>query len=358
MDHSSYSVLDRYIHRIAFGSSIFQEVLADIEATLYAKAWENFEASKPVFITSLPRAGTTILLESLSRLPEVSTHQYSDMPFVMTPVLWEKLSGRFRQSREKVERAHGDGIKINENSPEAFEEVFWLRYFPEHYQSGKIRLWNDSVKLSIKNKLQEHMGKIIFLRNPDLEKTGRYVSKNNGNVARVSCLLKMFPNATILVPVRDPVGHAYSLYKQHNNFIELHKVNSFSKKYMGDIGHFEFGELHRPVAFPKLNEYLSGFSPDNINYWLAYWVAAYQYLDSIDGVTFISHRRLCNSGAQGFKKLANVLELKADAGDIDSAAGLFNHVSESESKLCSFDASLLEQAKLIFNRLDGKCLLK
>ena len=61
----SYSVLDRLIHRLAFATRGIQLTAADIEIALYGKAFRGVQVERPIFITSLPRAGTTLLLEML-----------------------------------------------------------------------------------------------------------------------------------------------------------------------------------------------------------------------------------------------------------------------------------------------------
>ena len=60
----SYTFLDRVIHRIAFLSPAVQLTAADIEKAIFAAAYRDVTISRPVFITSLPRAGTTVLLEN------------------------------------------------------------------------------------------------------------------------------------------------------------------------------------------------------------------------------------------------------------------------------------------------------
>ena len=69
-----YSGLDRLLHRLAFTGVHVQRAAAEIEERCLAGAWSQAGPPRPVFITSLPRAGTTILLEAFARLPNVATH--------------------------------------------------------------------------------------------------------------------------------------------------------------------------------------------------------------------------------------------------------------------------------------------
>jgi len=104
---------------------------------------DDVEVEAPIFITSLPRAGTTILLAALNSVPQLATHLYRDMPFVMAPLLWSRLSGRFRKQAVLQERAHGDGIAIGYDSPEAFEEVIW-----RSRDNRELRLFTTTIPTS------------------------------------------------------------------------------------------------------------------------------------------------------------------------------------------------------------------
>src|SRR5690606_32429756 len=88
-------------------------------------------------------------------------------------------------------------------------------------------------------------------------KANCYCSKNNANIARLSYLLKTFPECRIVVPIRRPESHAASLLRQHQNFLKLQADDNFVLRYMRDIGHFEFGQIHKPIQFPgfKLEQY-------------------------------------------------------------------------------------------------------
>ena len=60
---------------------------------------------------------------------------YADMPFVLYSNLWSKIS--FNKNSKYTERAHGDGIKVSTESPEAFEEVFWKTF--EHENEEELK---------------------------------------------------------------------------------------------------------------------------------------------------------------------------------------------------------------------------
>jgi len=60
-------------------------------------------------------------LNALSALPAMCVHTYRHMPFVLCPLLWHRVSRGLRQESKLSERAHGDGLLVGFDSPEAFE---------------------------------------------------------------------------------------------------------------------------------------------------------------------------------------------------------------------------------------------
>lgn len=345
------------LHRLAFSRLGLQDLLIDVEEKFFAGQWEGARAERPIFITSLPRAGTTIVLEALHRLPGVATHTYRDMPFVLTPVLWARLAGRFQRRSARSERAHGDGLAINEDSPEAFEEVLWQKYYPHKY-SNRIALWRlQDADAAFTQFFHRHMQKIVALRQPRHLADGRYVSKNNGNIARVELLHGLFPEAGIIVPLRHPVEHAISLWRQHENFTGQHAADPFVKKYMADIGHFEFGALHRPVDFPGLDGLRGDSGPETLDYWLAYWISAFQHLSALRGIDFISYEVLCAGADRGVARLCEHLGIGASQAEIAAAASVFRRPSAPRKEGMQADAALEGQAMALHESLSKRCLI-
>lgn len=348
----NYSLLDRLLHRVAFSTPAVQLTAADFEKSIFGSIYEKFNAEKPIFITSLPRAGTTLMLEVLHQFPSLATHTYRDMPFVMAPVLWSRFSSAFRQQAVSRERAHGDGMKFGYDSPEAFEEILWRTFWPEKYNDTGIALWHaDDFKEEACIFFTEHMKKIIALRRPGREFDGRYVSKNNGNIARLEIIGRMFPEAKILVPIRYPLEHAASLLRQHRNFLNMHKKEVFIRRYMADIGHYEFGELHRPIGFLGTDKLLFKWNPIEINYWLAYWITAFEHILAIrDKVIITSYEVLCADGRQGLAKICAQLEIPKE-GMLDTAASIFKAPSSPRSNKIEFDHKLRGRAVELYNAL-------
>jgi hypothetical protein len=350
----NYSALDRLLHWVAFSTPSIQMTAADIEKSVLGSVYESVVVEKPIFITSLPRAGTTLMLEALHRFPSLATHTYRDMPFVMAPILWSRLSSAFHKRVEPSERAHGDGMQFDYDSPEAFEDILWRAFWPEKYSDTNIALWvADDVKDDARAFFIEHMKKIIALRRPDRMSDGRYISKNNGNIGRLDLIGRMFPDAKILVPVRNPFEQAVSLLRQHRNFIELHKSEAFTRRYMADIGHYEFGDLHRPIAFLGINEHLFNRNPLEIDYWLAYWIAAFEYVvERLDKVTLISYEATCADSMLSLTDICAQLEIPEE-GMLDTVASIFKAPSSPRADKTEFDHKLRGRAEELYEALIG-----
>ena len=112
------------------------------------------------------------------------------MSFILTPLLWERFSSRFRQTDVPRERAHGDGMLVSIDSPEAFEEVVWKTFWKKHYKKDRIIPWSDNNDDDFSDFLHSHLRKIVTLRSKDSTSSFRYISKNNLNIARIELLLQ------------------------------------------------------------------------------------------------------------------------------------------------------------------------
>lgn len=341
---SAYSSTDQLVHKLAFSGPGIQLTAADIEDRLFAKKIGEVEDQPPIFITSLPRAGTTILLTALNELPGLATHLYRDMPFVMAPLLWSKVNRMFTKQGEMTERAHGDGIKIGYDSPEAFEEIIWRAFWPTKYKDNSIALWHADDNLPEATEFfRKHFRKIITLRTGG---KGRYISKNNNNIARLGLLPKMFPGAHLVVPLREPAEHAASLLRQHKNFLNQHNNDPFIERYMRDIGHLEFGRLHTPFAFPSFDPMTS--LPEETDYWLDYWIAAFQMvLEQADRLIFVTHDKLG-------KRPEVVMQALCERMSLDPArVDLAKHIRPIQNKVKEdmFDAKKLAKANEIYDTL-------
>lgn len=315
-----YGALDRLLHRVAFSSVPLQKVLADVEDRVFSVSTDPAPPPRPVFITALPRAGTTLLLHILAAAPDFATQCYRDMPFLFIPLLWSRFPRRFRMSAERRERAHGDGVEVGFDSPEAFEEALWHAFWPEKFARDHIEPWQaDDRKAEFEDFFFRHMRKVIAVRGEG--RTGRrphrYLSKNNGNIARLALLPVLFPDCRIVVPVRNPFSHARSLQRQHHRFRKLHASDPFARRYMTALGHFEFGADLRPIGFaPRTGD------PDSIGFWLHYWLAVHRAIGdaTAENIVMVDYDLLCADPSRSLHALCDALDVDVTAG-MRAAAG-------------------------------------
>lgn len=355
----AYSPLDRLLHRLAFRFVGLQVSLADIEDRLFERETRGIKAVRPVFVTALPRAGTTMLLNLLVETGEFASHTYQDMPFVMCPLLWQGIAGAFQKNTAVRERAHGDGLLVGLRSPEAFEEMIWRYFWGDHYLPDRIRPWASCDDSEFLTFLTSHMRKIVALRRRENGKAFRYVSKNNGNIARVGAIARSLPDSLVLVVFREPAQHCASLLRQHISFSKMQAEDDFVREYMLGIGHYDFGAELRPIDFDGWLETSRDADRTRLEFWLNYWVAAYRYVESsVDGnrVVLLSYDRLASDPAQSLAKLANKLGL-GDAAALEGQAALLRTGRTHAPDLSEVPESILEEAYALHDRLLGRSLI-
>jgi hypothetical protein len=218
--------------------------LGNLETRAVADKIAPIRIRQPIYVTGLARAGSTLLLEVLAEHPATATHQYQDYPPVYTPYWWNWFLGFMPQDQaEPVERAHQDRIQITPKSPEAMEEVLWMTFFPTiHDPATSNVLDHRTEQPAFEAFYRDHIRKLLLVRGGR-----RYLAKANYNVTRLEYLLKLFPDARFVVPIRDPVHHIASLQKQHRLFCRGETQNPRAMEHMRRVGHFEFGLDRRPI---------------------------------------------------------------------------------------------------------------
>lgn len=349
---NSYSALDQALHRMSFKTYATQVSVAKVEDKLFYKQFSRFRVDKPVFITALPRAGTTLLLECLAGVPEFAAHCYRDMPFVLIPCFWNSYSRIFQRRVESRERAHGDGMQVSVDSPEALEEVIWETFWEKHYKPDRIIPWGLEQKKDFNDFFRSHMRKIIFLRRPEYVGFTRYISKNNANIARTATLRKSFPDSVLIVPFRNPLHHAASLLQQHLNFLKIHETDPFSVEYMKAIGHYDFGKNLCPIDFDNWLDRRQSEDSKSLTFWLEYWVACYQHLleNNYYGIHFLDYDMLCEDPKKGLGYITEIVESNSPDTIIDKAS-LIGKPRPKQIDTTFVTKSLLQQVKDIHEQL-------
>jgi hypothetical protein len=354
-----YSALDRLLHNLAFSTRKAQIGMADLEDVIFRDRLARQELDRPLFITALPRAGTTLLLELCVGSGTFASHTYRHMPFMLIPMLWNRFSQGFRRFDAPRERAHGDGMLVNVDSPEAFEEMAWIAFWPKRYQRNRIVPWREEEDSGFQEFLNNHFKKIVALSakaddglSDRSHSPLRYASKNNLNIARITWLARHFRDALFVIPFRDPLQQCASLCRQHLNFLEIHRRDPFAKRYMKGIGHFEFGANLRPVNFDGWLDSSQHRDPRELGFWLAYWRAAYRSLlaEATERVRFVNYDALCADPRSGLEQIAQFIQVEHKDAFLAQTERIYAP-SSHDIDCALLDDTMVEEAKALHAQL-------
>ena len=355
---SDYRVVDQLLHHVAFETPMFHRALASLDEDMHASTLKDTPLDRPVFVTALPRAGTTLVLELLHGTGEFASFTYRQMPLVTAPLLWQRVSGRFQRSGDKRERAHKDGIQIDFDSPEAFEEVFWLAHMKKRIVDRFTLnpVGADDLSAEFREGFGSLMRRLVALHGSD-PAARRYLSKNNVNFSRVAALRSVCEDAVVVVPFRHPLEHIRSLASQHDRFEATHADDPFSKSYMKWIGHYDFGANFRPIDIRGRYRGLRARAEPDLDFWLEYWCDCYEYcLDELDGdVHLVDFDGLCKRSEASLAALADVVGLTSP----DKLLAAASTVRQPGSKRVGADAvsaENLDRAFAIHERLEQRAI--
>lgn len=347
----NHNKIDQLVHNIFFINKNFQLFFYNLEKFFYKKTITVEQ--EPIFISTLARGGSTALLNAIYSIPQVNSHTYKSMPLILSPRLSRIIFIFLNNRKFKVERAHKDGHLINQNSPEAFEEVIWKFFFKEKINEKYISSINSDYKnINFEDFFKNHINSVALLNEKVLFRENdfppRYCSKNNSNISRILYLKKIFPKCKILVIVRDPISHSSSLLNQHINFIKLQKENPFVLKYMDDIGHYDFGLNYKTISFEK--KFFSKYKLDSINYWLDYWCYIFgNILNFKNSINIILLEDLLNDPNRTMKKLLKIVNL--DVSDSKDYKKFFDKKNIQFKFQNKIEKSLLLKANKIYTSL-------
>jgi hypothetical protein len=253
--------------------------LGNLESAAVREEMEAIPIRQPVYVSSLARAGTTIVTEMLERHPALTSHHYSDFPNVWTPYWRNYLLQRSRRNAPQAEeRAHGDRIMISADSPEAVEEILWMHFFPESHIAGQDNTLGPQInRPRFERFYRDHIRKLLAVR-----ERSRYLAKGNYNVARFAYIRKLFNDARFLVPYRNPVDHIASLVKQHRLFLREHEQDPRVGRQLALSGHFEFGPFRKAVHFGNDEDWRAvnraWDAGREVEGWALYWAQTYRFL--------------------------------------------------------------------------------
>ena len=231
-------------------SAGFWQGLGNLESRVFAHELEGLRIERPIYVTGLARAGTTIMLELLAGHGSVATHRYRDFPVVLAPMFWNRAFAHiYQEGTPPSERAHKDRILVTPDSPEAMEEVIWMRFFKDTHTTGISQVLDGSTSNpAFARFYKEHIRKILLVRGGKPGRArARYLAKGNYNLTRLDYLLKLLPDARFVIPVREPRWHIASLIKQHRLFAAAEVRDPRILAHLNRAGHREFGQGRRAI---------------------------------------------------------------------------------------------------------------
>jgi hypothetical protein len=336
--------------------------LGNLESRLLAESMQTITIERPIYISGLARSGTTILLELLARHPQLSTHRYRDFPPLHTPWLWNWFVDRAgRRDELPAERAHGDGIDVTSESPEAFEEVIWMAFFPDLHNPDKSSVLTARDSNHVFERFyRDHIRKLLLVRGGQ-----RYLSKANYNLTRLSYLLRLFPDASFILPVREPVSQIASLINQHTRFCREHARDARLQRHMSRCGHFEFGLDRSPINcgnMQLIREIRQLWSEGyELEGWALYWRQLYGYVADLleedaairNATLLVDYEVLCNKPEQVMNALVSHCKLPSDQFDLaQEAAATIRHAPSSRPCFSEAQQQYIEQVTSpVTNRL-------
>jgi hypothetical protein len=249
------------------------------ESLILRRQMTDYAIDRPIYVTGMARAGTTITLEMLSQHPSVATHRYLHMVLPYAPHFIQLAANVLPLMKSPVERLHKDRLLVTRDSPEAVEEIIWQRFFSSILDESQSNILDSTTSNpDFEMFYKEHLRKLLFNQNAT-----RYAAKNNYNASRMEYLQKMFPDVQFVIVVRNPFDHIASLAKQDMILGSLESADPRLLDWTKIIGHREFGSAKICINFgnSKTVEMIRNLWSSPRTYaqgWAVYWNEVYSYL--------------------------------------------------------------------------------
>ncbi len=279
--------------------------LSKLEDLLIGNTENNYLdfIKKCIFVTGMPRSGTTILTHIISNFNDVGSFKYSDLPFFKIPFFWSKINWVYYLKNKTTERIHGDGLKINLNSPDAFEELIWSENLPNYSNecfSKFLDLSYENKKLEIE--LTRSINKILLTRKKNI-----YLSKGNYNLFRIKYINKIIKNSFFLICIRNPYDVIKSSIRVHNKFLQIDKNDKKFTDEMSELCHFEFGRNRK-------NPFKDNLYTDEIKYYENQWIKMHKLIldeyTNLNNVFLVNFDKLMLSPEKSISIIANKTKCK------------------------------------------------
>jgi hypothetical protein len=324
--------------------------LGRLESSLLAQELHAVAVTMPVYVCGLARSGSTLLHEIVASCPGVATHRIKDYPMLFTPYWWRQALSRQRPTALR-ERVHRDKVLITLDSPDAVEEMLWMAFFPRcHDPSVSNQLSADSSYPAFEAFYGAHVRKLLLA-----ERAARYAAKANYHVARLPYLVRLFPDARIVLPVRAPVSHIASLVRQHEWFSQGQRKHPRALAFMRRSGHFEFGRDRRPMNLgdgERVRAILRAWAAgEEVRGWAYYWDMVYGRLARLldadaqvrAAVRIVRFEDLCDAPAETIRALLDHCALPAGERVVAQFAPAIRTPDYYQSSLSSAELALIHE---------------
>ena len=101
-----------YIAKMARTIPTLGDTLHTLEYSRKRKKLDSMKVDRPIYVTGLARAGTTITLEMLSHHPNVANHRYLHMVMPYIPRWMQKIADYTPIMLSPTERIHKDRMQM------------------------------------------------------------------------------------------------------------------------------------------------------------------------------------------------------------------------------------------------------
>jgi hypothetical protein len=337
-NNSSYSELSQLLHRMALNNYNIAYKLFRQESKKITR--KNLKKRRDfVIISGLARAGTTSLMNDLSKISDFVSLNYANMPFLMCPNFWAKIYKP--KTKELKERSHKDGIMIGLNSAEALEEYFFKVKANDSY----IKDFHLSEYKITQEDYDDYLDYQSIIK---LDNSKIYLAKNNNFILRYKSVREFNDDFIMVILYRDPLTHAASLMEKHRDYKELQKEDPFVLEYMNWLGHHEFGEQQKPFVLRKSEENID-YDKETLDYWLKIWINYYRYILTIShpNTILINYDSYCKNPKETIETILKKTGITTELPDYKP----FINRRKADDK---FSNDLYKEAQEVYRQLSNK----
>ncbi len=336
-DKSGYSGLSRLLHHMALDNY-------NVSFSLFKKDRKRIKRKKLernprfVIISGLARAGTTSLMNDLSRIKGFASLNYGNMPFLLCPNIWKKFYKP--KTKELKERSHQDGIKIGLESNEALEEYFFKVKADDSYiEEACLREYNLTEE-----DYHDYLDYQCIIRN---DNNSIYLAKNNNFILRYKSVRILNNDFVMVILFREPLAHAASLLEKHRYYQQLQADDTFVLEYMNWLGHHEFGINQKPFMFDDSEE-VTG-DKVSLDYWIKIWINYYRYVLNIDHpkTVLVNYNSYCRKPEDTVNAVLQEAGIKAALPD-------YKPFMNKRKPREEYSEEILQQALLIYDQLKSR----